>query len=153
MPNTTNITGILGLQQDDNHLDDPMEGIPTFRGAGGLWRTYQAQELATPQAFRANPSLVWEFYHYRREVVARCKPNPGNFALAAFQRKLAQEGKQVDIVTQNIDRLHRSAGGVDVVELHGSLWLLKALGELTHDYVMTGYFFIAVSVMGIVAAV
>jgi NAD-dependent deacetylase sirtuin 5 len=155
MPATTT-TGILGLQQDGNHLLDAMKGvasftqlldaakriviltgagisaesgIPTFRGAGGLWRTYQAQELATPQAFRANPSLVWEFYHYRREVVARCQPNPGHFALAVLQRKLTEEGKQVSIVTQNIDRLHQAAGSIDVVELHGSLWLLKSVDE------------------------
>ena len=68
-------------------------GIPTFRGAGGLWRTYAAQELATPQAFKANPSLVWEFYHFRREVVAGCSPNDGHFAVAALQRRLAGQGK------------------------------------------------------------
>lgn len=50
-------------------------GIPTFRGAGGYWRRYQAQNLATPQAFAANPGLVWEFYHYRREVAMTKKPN------------------------------------------------------------------------------
>lgn len=50
-------------------------GIPTFRGAGGLWRTYEATSLATPGAFRSNPSLVWEFYHYRREVAANAQPN------------------------------------------------------------------------------
>lgn len=50
-------------------------GIPTFRGAGGLWRKYQAAALATPEAFHDNPSLVWEFYHYRREVAAKVQPN------------------------------------------------------------------------------
>lgn len=50
-------------------------GIPTFRGAGGFWRKYQAMDLASPTAFRANPSLVWEFYHYRRELVLTKKPN------------------------------------------------------------------------------
>lgn len=50
-------------------------GIPTFRGEGGLWRTHRASDLATPTAFRANPSLVWEFYHYRREVAFKCQPN------------------------------------------------------------------------------
>lgn len=50
-------------------------GIPTFRGAGGYWRKYQASSLATPGAFRDNPSLVWEFYHYRREVAAKAQPN------------------------------------------------------------------------------
>lgn len=51
-------------------------GVPTFRGAGGLWRRYQAQGLATPEAFHSSPSLVWEFYHYRRELVLTKKPNP-----------------------------------------------------------------------------
>jgi len=51
-------------------------GVPTFRGAGGFWRTYQAQNLATPEAFNRNPSLVWEFYHYRREVMITKFPNP-----------------------------------------------------------------------------
>lgn len=50
-------------------------GIPTFRGAGGYWRKYQAQNLATPEAFSVNPSLVWEFYEYRRTVASKCKPN------------------------------------------------------------------------------
>ena len=51
-------------------------GVPTFRGAGGYWRQFQAQQLATLQAFRKDPSLVWEFYHYRREVVLTKEPNP-----------------------------------------------------------------------------
>ncbi|KAK3592186.1 hypothetical protein CHS0354_038798, partial [Potamilus streckersoni] len=50
-------------------------GVPTFRGAGGYWRKWQAQDLATPKAFTENPSLVWEFYHYRREVMASKQPN------------------------------------------------------------------------------
>lgn len=82
-------------------------GIPTFRGTGGLWRTYAAQELATPHAFNANPGLVWEFYHYRRQVVAQCKPNDGHVAVAALQRRLAAQGKKVSVITQNIDRLHQ----------------------------------------------
>lgn len=56
-------------------------GIPTFRGAGGTWRKYQSSSLATPGAFRANPSLVWEFYHYRREVAAKVQPNAVNFII------------------------------------------------------------------------
>lgn len=54
-------------------------GVPTFRGAGGYWRTYQAQQLATPESFSANPSLVWEFYSYRREVMRSKYPNPGKY--------------------------------------------------------------------------
>ena len=51
-------------------------GIPTFRGSGGFWRSYQAQDLATVGAFQRSPSLVWEFYHYRRELVLTKQPNP-----------------------------------------------------------------------------
>ncbi|WIA29215.1 hypothetical protein OEZ86_011726 [Tetradesmus obliquus] len=97
-------------------------GIPTFRGAGGLWRKYDATMLATPQAFARDPSLVWEFYHYRREVVSRCRPNPGHVSLAAYERKAAAQGQHFVLITQNIDRLHQAAGSANVVEMHGSLW-------------------------------
>lgn len=50
----------------------PLAGIPTFRGAGGLWRKYDAMSLASPEAFDANPSRVWQFYHYRREKCVVC---------------------------------------------------------------------------------
>ncbi|KAF8072976.1 sirt5 [Scenedesmus sp. PABB004] len=97
-------------------------GIPTFRGEGGWWRKYDATTLATPQAFARDPSSVWEFYHYRREVTARCAPNPAHVALAAFERRAAAEGRRFTLVTQNIDRLHHDAGSRAVIELHGSLW-------------------------------
>lgn len=96
-------------------------GIPTFRGEGGLWRNWSATELATPEAFAANPSLVWEFYHYRRVVVANSKPNFGHYSIAALQRRCQQEGKVFTLLTQNIDGLHQKAGST-VIELHGSLW-------------------------------
>lgn len=97
-------------------------GIPTFRGAGGLWRKYQATELATPEAFVRDPSLVWEFYHWRREVVSRSKPNKAHFALAALEKRCKEEGKKLTLITQNIDRLHQAAGSKSIIELHGSLW-------------------------------
>ncbi|XP_039306170.1 NAD-dependent protein deacylase sirtuin-5, mitochondrial [Solenopsis invicta] len=97
-------------------------GVPTFRGAGGFWRKYQAQSLATPEAFAANPSLVWEFYEYRRQVVNKVKPNKAHEAVADFQKRKLAEGKRVSIVTQNIDGLHQRAGATDVLELHGSLY-------------------------------
>ena len=62
-------------------------GIPTFRGAGGLWRRYNAQDLATPRAFNKDPSLVWEFYHYRREVALRAMPNRAH-KVCAWEEKL-----------------------------------------------------------------
>lgn len=96
-------------------------GVPTFRGEGGLWRSWSATELATPEAFAEDPSLVWEFYHYRRVVVSKCKPNSGHYAIAALERHCKQKGKLFTLLTQNIDELHKKAGST-AVELHGSLW-------------------------------
>lgn len=96
-------------------------GVPTFRGAGGLWRTYQATSLATPEAFAKDPHLVWEFYNYRREVLAPLSPNPGHLALAALEEKVPQ----FTLVTQNIDNLHRIAGTKRLIELHGNIWQVR----------------------------
>lgn len=78
--------------------------------------------LATPKAFVRDPSLVWEFYHWRRQLVAACKPNPAHYALAAFERKQASLGKQFTLITQNVDRLHQAAGSENILEVHGSIW-------------------------------
>ena len=94
-------------------------GVPTFRGAGGFWRRHRATDLATPEAFSANPSLVWEFYSYRREVVLSKKPNPAHYAIAKFEEDLASQGRQVHVITQNIDGFHQNAGSKNVIELHG----------------------------------
>lgn len=94
-------------------------GVPTFRGSGGLWRTFRAQELATPDAFARNPSLVWEFYSYRREVVLTKQPNKAHYAIAEFQKRMKEKGRSVTAITQNIDELHQRAGTEDVIELHG----------------------------------
>lgn len=94
-------------------------GIPTFRGAGGLWRTFRAQDLASPEAFGRNRSLVWEFYSYRREVALSKQPNKAHHAIAEFQKKLKNEGRTVTVITQNIDELHQRAGTEGVIELHG----------------------------------
>ncbi|KAE8748713.1 hypothetical protein FOCC_FOCC004516, partial [Frankliniella occidentalis] len=102
-------------------------GIPTFRGAGGFWRTYQATDLATPTAFKRDPSLVWEFYHYRREVVMASSPNKAHTALAEAERRLTAEGHKFNIITQNVDGLHARAGSTNVVELHGSLMKTRCL--------------------------
>ncbi|XP_011301423.1 NAD-dependent protein deacylase [Fopius arisanus] len=97
-------------------------GIPTFRGAGGFWRTYLAQSLATPHAFKSNPSLVWEFYEFRRNGAAKVQPNKAHEAIANFELRLTREGKNVTVVTQNIDGLHQRAGTKNIIELHGSLY-------------------------------
>lgn len=81
-------------------------GIPTFRGEAGLWKSYRPEELATPQAFRRDPRLVWEWYAWRRTLVAGCEPNPAHRALA----RLALAGAdRTTLVTQNVDGLHHRA--------------------------------------------
>ncbi|KAL4451674.1 hypothetical protein ABPG75_007336 [Micractinium tetrahymenae] len=99
-------------------------GVPTFRSAGGLWRDFEPGALATPQAFVRRPSLVWEFYSWRREVVAACLPNRAHHAIAALERRLAAEGRGASftLITQNVDRLHQAAGSSHIIELHGSIW-------------------------------
>jgi NAD-dependent deacetylase sirtuin 5 len=97
-------------------------GVPTFRGAGGFWREYVAQDLATPQAFRRDPSLVWEFYHYRREVMLEKQPNAAHLAIAEAEKRLAADGRRLVVITQNIDELHKRAGTKNLLELHGSLF-------------------------------
>ena len=80
-------------------------GVPTFRGAQGLWRSYRPEELATPEAFQRDPALVWEWYQWRRGLISACEPNAGHHALA--RRALDREG--VLLVTQNVDGLHHRA--------------------------------------------
>lgn len=96
-------------------------GVPTFRGAAGLWRDHRPEELATPSAFQTNPKLVWEFYAWRRELVSECKPNQAHLILAEIE----STGEDFSIITQNVDGLHQKAGSQNVIELHGSLWKLK----------------------------
>ncbi|MGE3957459.1 MAG: NAD-dependent deacetylase [Vicinamibacterales bacterium] len=96
-------------------------GVPTFRGAGGLWRNFTATDLATPEAFARDPHTVWEWYDWRRQQIARCEPNPAHRVLAAWTQ--AREGWRV--VTQNVDDLHLRAGTKALVRLHGSIFELR----------------------------
>jgi NAD-dependent deacetylase len=100
-------------------------GVPTFRGAGGLWRRYRAEDLATPEAFARDPRLVWEWYAWRRELIAARRPNAAHDAIAALET----HARGFLLVTQNVDGLHRRAGSVRMVELHGSLWRVRCLAE------------------------
>ncbi len=93
-------------------------GVPTFRGPGGLWRNYRPEELATPEAFRRDPKLVWEWYNWRRELIAGCRPNPAHEVLAAWGRR----NRGLTLITQNVDGLHERAGSTDAVRFHGSIW-------------------------------
>ena len=93
-------------------------GVPTFRQAQtGLWARYDPQQLATPQAFRRQPQLVWDWYAWRRGLVAGVEPNPGHFALAEIERRVPQ----FTLITQNVDSLHQRAGSRAVLELHGNI--------------------------------
>lgn len=94
-------------------------GIPTFRGAGGLWRNYRVEEVASPYAWRRDPRLVWEFYSMRRRVAATAKPNAGHYALAELEQKI---GERLFLCTQNVDDLHERAGSQRVVHMHGELF-------------------------------
>ena len=99
-------------------------GVPTFRGQDGLWRQYRAVDLATPQAFKRDPQLVWEFYQWRRTLLAPLRPNPAHAALAELERQLPR----MTIITQNIDGLHALAGSRNVIELHGNIWHVRCTG-------------------------
>lgn len=94
-------------------------GVPTFRGEDGLWKNYRAEELATPEAFARDPALVWEWYDWRRALVAECQPNPAHKALVQME-----QGREngFTLVTQNVDGLHELAGSADPVEMHGNIW-------------------------------
>lgn len=92
-------------------------GIPTFRGAGGLWEGYDVMEVATPEGWAKNPSLVLEFYNQRRKKALEVQPNQGHKVLAELENDF-----DVTIITQNVDNLHERAGSTSVVHLHGSLF-------------------------------
>jgi NAD-dependent deacetylase len=94
-------------------------GIPTFRGAGGLWRNYRIEEVASPHAWRRDPRLVWEFYSMRRQVAAAAKPNPAHIALAKLEQRLRD---RLFLCTQNVDDLHEQAGSKSAVHMHGELF-------------------------------
>lgn len=93
-------------------------GVPTFRGAGGLWKNFKPETLATPQAFARDPKLVWEWYDWRRQTIARCQPNAAHRVLASWSKRFPN----FTLITQNVDGLHERADTREVVRLHGSIW-------------------------------
>ncbi|MBV9940398.1 MAG: NAD-dependent deacylase [Acidobacteriaceae bacterium] len=108
-------------------------GIPTFRGASGLWKQFRPEELATPEAFARDPQTVWEWYHWRRKLIAGAKPNAGHLALA----RLEQGIPEFTLVTQNVDGLHQAAGSKAVLELHGSIWTVRCT-QCPHEWMDRG---------------
>jgi NAD-dependent deacetylase len=93
-------------------------GVPTFRGDGGLWRNFRAEELATPAAFARDPQLVWDWYDWRRGICAKAEPNAAHKTIAAM------EGGYPEflLITQNVDGLHNRAGSRKIAEIHGNIW-------------------------------
>lgn len=91
-------------------------GLATFRGGGGLWDNYPVEQVATPEGFAANPSLVLEFYNKRRTELLNVEPNDGHRLVASLEEKY-----NVTVVTQNVDDLHERAGSSSVIHLHGEL--------------------------------
>jgi len=92
-------------------------GLDTFRGAGGLWERMRPEELATPEAFRADPGKVWRWYAWRWKTAAGAQPNPAHYALVRWETLFPA----FHLITQNVDGLHARAGSRGVLELHGTL--------------------------------
>jgi NAD-dependent deacetylase len=96
-------------------------GISTFRDKDGVWSKYDVEDVATPQGFRKNPTLVHEFYNGRRAGLKTVKPNVGHIALAYLDAELAQRDVDFLLITQNVDNLHEAAGSRRLVHMHGEL--------------------------------
>ena len=99
-------------------------GVPTFRGEGGLWKQFRGEDLATPEAFQRHPEIVWEWYTWRRDLIAAKQPNAAHEALGCFEKR----GPLFTLITQNVDGFHTLAGGRNVVELHGNIWKTRCVG-------------------------
>jgi NAD-dependent deacetylase len=96
-------------------------GVPTFRGGNGLWREFKPEDLATPEAFARDPKLVWEWYNWRRELIAKARPNSGHKALVELEIR-----KRIfTLITQNVDGLHDMAGSGKMLKLHGDIWRMR----------------------------
>ncbi|KAH9942671.1 DHS-like NAD/FAD-binding domain-containing protein [Amylocystis lapponica] len=155
MPPSGNETDFQTVLQRSQHIVviagaglSAASGIPTFRGAGGMWRSLDATSLATPSAFEANPSLVWQFYHHRRVKALEATPNAAHdllakLAIPSFLKKVAPAAKSFHLVTQNVDRLSVRALNAlaeqvppeakradrprmdSIIEMHGKLFDVK----------------------------
>lgn len=109
-------------------------GLRTFRDTmEGLWKSFDPQKLATPEAFAADPEMVTRWYDHRRLGCLAAEPNAGHLALAELEARLLARGGAFTLLTQNVDRLHQRAGSRNVVELHGSIieWRCTKTGRKT----------------------
>jgi len=100
-------------------------GLATFRGSGGLWNGHRVEEVATPEAWEANPVLVWRFYSMRRRDALAAQPNAAHSALAAIEQKM---GDRFYLCTQNVDDLHERGGSQRVHHMHGTLFQSRCEG-------------------------
>jgi NAD-dependent deacetylase len=108
-------------------------GLRTFRDAQtGLWAQYKPTDLASPEAFARDPKLVWDWYAWRREAIKGVRPNPGHYALVEIERKVPQ----FTLITQNVDGLHRMAGSMNILELHGNIQRVRCseCGKFTETW-------------------
>lgn len=92
-------------------------GVPTFRGEDGIWKKMKPEELANFDAFMRSTELVWEWYKHRKRIIENIQPNVGHFAIVEMEKLF----KSVEVITQNIDNLHRRGGSTIVHELHGNI--------------------------------
>jgi NAD-dependent deacetylase len=110
-------------------------GVPTFRGADGIWKKMNPQELASMNGFMRNPELVWEWYAHRKRIIAEVQPNDGHIALAGMESLVTDFA----VITQNIDNLHRRAGSTRIHELHGNIernYCMQCGTPCTNDVVL-----------------
>jgi len=96
-------------------------GVPTFRGEEGLWKNFRPEELASPHAFERDPTLVWEWYNWRRELLSTKEPNAAHTTLAELEKHM----ENFWLITQNVDGLHPAAGSTKLSEIHGNIWKVR----------------------------
>ena len=108
-------------------------GLRTFRDPQtGLWAKHRPEDLASPEAFRRDPKLVWDWYAWRREALKGVRPNPGHYALVELEDRIPE----FTLVTQNVDGLHRMAGSRRLFELHGNIQRVRCseCGRFAEDW-------------------
>jgi NAD-dependent protein deacetylase/lipoamidase len=111
-------------------------GLATFRGSGGLWNGHRVEEVATPEAWQTDPTLVWRFYSQRRRDALAAQPNAAHKALAEIEKKL---GENFYLCTQNVDDLHERAGSRRIHHMHGSLFQSRCTRSSEHFFDQSFY--------------
>lgn len=107
-------------------------GVPTFRGGGntGVWKGMPFEVISSGEMLERNLPAVWEWFDYRRDVLASLEPNPAHYEIARWQDQFSD----FTLVTQNVDGLHQKAGSRNVIELHGNVWRARCtVCRLSHD--------------------